>query len=204
MWVIYRKSDKKVVGTSADSEHDLGKKEALEEVLRGLADAGKADDYEALQVKDRDKARDFLLKAARGQGRLVEAQGSIEIAEEGGMEQSRLNLTVEPTTGSHPVDQVPLVTAGEPVTIRLAKVDQQGKALGRAADKETLWLRTNFGTLRADVAGAGPSQEIRSVTLSNGKASFKLFPEGTQKRLATVQILSTEASLSATVRVEFI
>jgi hypothetical protein len=85
------------------------------------------------------------------------------------------------------------------VTIRLSKMDSQGKPLARKKDGDTLWLRTDQGTLRDE----GGEKEIRSIKLSSGKAVFRLY-SAKAKRLATVHVFNADPYLRDTaVRVEF-
>ena len=68
MWVIYHKEKRKVVGLSADGEPELDKDFALEEVVRGLANAEAVDQYDALLVSDRAQAQRIDEHAVRPAG----------------------------------------------------------------------------------------------------------------------------------------
>jgi hypothetical protein len=222
MWVVFQKSDKKIVGASASSPQPIPKEQALQEVVRGMGEGHDVNNFDAVEVNDHAKVGSMLRAIGEGKARVQDvAQGIANLVDETAAGAS-LAVTVEGNVDIHAVDQVPLMQATPTafVTIRVQKVDAQGKPLTRKTiDKEVLWLRTDAGFLRANtgtppagtlsgagggdvLVGAGPS-EIRSVTLVSGTASFRLYAEPA-KRLATVQILHQDPSLRATVRVEFI
>src|SRR5262245_9179340 len=60
MWAIFQKKECKIVGLSADCEPELDKDFALQEVVRGLANAEPVSNYDALQVSDRTQARALI------------------------------------------------------------------------------------------------------------------------------------------------
>ena len=60
MWIVYHKTDKKIVGLSADCEPDLDKAVALGEVVKGLINPRPLDEYDAIQVSDRTQASAFM------------------------------------------------------------------------------------------------------------------------------------------------
>jgi hypothetical protein len=206
MWVIFRKSDNEVVGLSADSEFDLDKDEALQEVVRGIAGTNDPKDFDAFQVKGRDKVAQVQEKLLRGRGRAKikkpsKAGEDFDVAEEA-EEVASLKITVagpmESAVETHPVDKVPLIPGNGQsfLIITLQKVDAQGKPLARKKDNDLFWLRTDHGRLRT----IDRETDVRSIQLSSGVASFVLNSEPA-KRLATVQIFN-ENSRNA-VQVEF-
>lgn len=212
MWVIYQKADKAIVGTTALGGHEMDKQAAIQVIVQGLASPGNIDQYDALQVKDREKALQILDARMRRTAKVTENKGLMDVVEDDSTDVF-LSVTVEGAQGTHPVDQVPMLQANPSsfVTIKLQKLDAKGKPLTRkTVDKDVLWLRTDYGFLRADSASGGTivspgtmPPDVRSVTLGSGAASFRLYAE-TVQRLATVQILSTTPGLQAAVQVEFV
>src|SRR6185436_5912632 len=199
MWLIFQKSDGKVIGASADSAVDLGKEQALREAASGLADAGAIEDYDAVQVTDR--SRMSSLHEALRQGELVvrtTRSGELEIKEER-PDVFVLRVTTD-ATEFHPVDNVPLIPGdGESfLTIQIQKINDEGKPFERKKDNDELWLRTDHGTLRDE-----KGKDIRSLKLSSGKAAFRLHSEPA-RRLASVRIFNGDQNVYDTVvRVEF-
>lgn len=203
MWVIYRKSDQKIVGLSADTDVETGKEEALREAVEGLADAGDPAGYDAVQVQDYPDRRALVRAISRGEATVGDSEsGELNITGEAS-ETSFLSVSTD-AEEHHPADGVPLIPADGKsfLTVTLTKVDAQGQPLARKKDNDVVWIRTSQGSLRA-ADGESP-KEIRSVKLSKGTASFRLYSES-HKRIATVEILSTDPNLrGGVVRVEFI
>ena len=200
MWVIYRKSDQKVVGMSAQSEVELDKQFALEEVVKGLVNSGPPGDFDAIQVTDRTQALTFMT-----------AQRDRLVLEKGPGGQLRLSI-VEPKVSSlllssdapdvHPVDGVPEIPAdGSSFTrITVQKVDERGQPQTDRTDTDLLYLRTDHGTLRS----ADGAEEISSIKLKKGQSVFRLVSEKA-RRLATVQVFNADHSLhDGSIRIEFI
>jgi hypothetical protein len=202
MWVIYRKSDKRVMGASADMAIEIEKEQALQEVVGGLDGSPDASEFDAVLVADRSKALAVLQALAGGKAVIEESRdGELSIVEEV-PSLAHLLASVE-ASALHPVDGVPMIpgdgTSFAVVTVK--KVNEQGEALTRKKDNDVIWLRTDQGSLRED-KDKGP-EEIRSVKLASGAASFRLY-SAAAKRLATVQLLSASPNLrGASVQVEF-
>ncbi|HBL30332.1 MAG TPA: hypothetical protein DD490_26150 [Acidobacteria bacterium] len=205
MWVIFRKSDKKVLSTSPGPRGAGKKNGVLEEVVRGLEGAPAVADVDAIEVED-ERA---VLALSEG---LALGRVTVEPTKEGGLTlvDAAPELTIVLVTTDaqqfHPVDNVPLIAGNGTafLTVTLQKVKQDGGTpLTRVTkDNEVIWLRTDHGTLREDKDGN--PQEIRSVKLASGTAKFRIYSENA-KRLATVQMLSTNPALRlGGVRVEFI
>ena len=197
MWVIFRKSDNEVVGLSADSEIDVDKEKALQEVVAGLTDVKDSKDYDAFQVKGSDAVLSIQEKLSRprGKSKVQTAKGGsdLEVVEEAAGESGSIVVTTN-AKQFHPVDKVPLIPGdGQSfLVVTLQKVDDQGKPVVRKTkDNDVIWLRTNAGSLRAD---SGDFLEIRSITLASGTASFRIQSENA-KRLATVQMLTANPDL---------
>ena len=212
MWVVYQKSDNVIVGASAETGQDPDKKSAIAETVKGLESPGALDQYDAVQVKERDRALKILDALMRKTVKVGENKGLMDVVEDDSTDVF-LSVTVEGAQGTHPVDQVPLLQANPSsfVTIKLQKLDANGKPLTRkTVDKDVLYLRADHGFLRAEPASSGavtspgmPPQDIHSLALVAGAAAFRLYAEPAQ-RLATVQILSTTPGLQAAVQVEFV
>jgi hypothetical protein len=84
-------------------------------------------------------------------------------------------------------------------TITIRKLNSSGTPLQEDAHNDEIFLRTNAGFIK-DTQG---NQEIRSVRLNRGQATFRLYSEN-HKRLATVQTVSANAFLADTsISIEF-
>lgn len=204
MWVVFRKSDKQVLGSTIDTGIERSKDEALKEVARGLAGKANLDELDAVEVKDSTSFGNLTRAVATGQARVRDlAGGKVDVVDD-----VPESTTVQISTNAqqfHPVDGVPLIPGdGQSfLVVTLQKVNQQGQAVGRkTVDNEVIWLRTSHGTLRSNEDERG--LEIRSVKLVSGTASFRLQSESA-KRLATVQMLSANPDLRlGGLQVEFI
>jgi len=212
MWVVYRKSDRKVVGLSADVDVDPDKDHALQEVVKGLVESQDVSQFDAFQVKERGKIRDLAPSLARGQIKVQDTKGGgLDLAEDK-PDTSALVVTTN-ATSFHPVDKIPLLpmadTNGQPLflVISIQKVDDQGKPLTRKTkDNDLIWLRTSAGTLTVDTPGqAAAGAATRSVTLAAGTGSFRLYPDSVLGHSATVHLLPTDTSVrGASLQVEFV
>jgi hypothetical protein len=184
---------------SAETEVAIDKRVAVESVVQGLDNAQEPASYDAVEVKQPGWIFRMGHLVASGHLFVREgSQGELEVVDET-PETYALAVTTD-AKEFHPVDGIPLIPGdGESyLTINLAKVGEQGKPLERKKDNDTFWLRTDHGTLR-DAAG---KNEIRSVKLTSGKASIRLYSEKA-KRVATVHIFNADPYLRDTaVRVE--
>lgn len=212
MWVVFRKSDGVVVGASADSELDIDKKQALEEVVSGLVQHGSFEDYDAFQVKERGTLETWGENVARGMVSVQPTQSgemSLTVQQPAGGSGPSLVTVSTDATDFHPVDNVPLLPGdGESfLLVTLEKVVQDGAETslapsgegalrapigGAEGEDNVIWLRPSHGSIRED--NDTTRQEIRSVTLVNGKARFRFYSEPA-KRLAGVQMLSANPNL---------
>lgn len=200
MWVIYRKSDQKVVGMSAHSQRELEKQFALEQVVKGLVNSGPPNEFDAIQVTDRTQAMSILAAPFKHLTLDKGPEGTMKISI---MKPKTflLRLTSD-APDVHPVDGMPEIPAdGQSfTTITIQKVDQHGQPQSDRADNDLLYLRTDYGSLQ----NADGSEEIRIIKLKKGGASFRLVSE-TVKRVATVQIFNADPELrDANIRIEFI
>ncbi len=198
MWIVYHKPSKTIAGLTANAERDIDKDAAVNEVVQGLVAKKDIREYDAILVQDRDKAAVFMAAFPR---KLLLAEG------EGGLrpvirepESFRLHITCD-APNRHPVDRIAVIPGDGTsfTTISLQKVDERNKMQRADTDNETLYLRSDHGSIR-DVTG---EREINSIQLRNGKAVIRLVSEPI-KRVATVQILSADPGLpSSSYRVEF-
>jgi len=200
MWVIFRKSDQKVVGMSAHSERDLDKQFALEEVVQGLVNSGPPSDFDAIQVTDRAQAMAFM--AARPDHLVLEKGpgGNLQISI---VEPKISSLTLRSDAPDvHPVDGVPEIPAdgSSYTTITIQKVDERWQSQTNRTDNDLLYLRTDYGTLQS----ADGAEEISSIKLKKGQAAFRLVSEKA-KRVAAVQVFNADPNLrDSSIRIEFI
>ncbi|HYU34423.1 MAG TPA: hypothetical protein VEW48_19910 [Thermoanaerobaculia bacterium] len=204
MWVVFRKSDGAVVGSTADSAIAVAKESALQEVIANLADAKNPNDFDAIEVKDREKLSRLAERATRRQAKVQTSKaGNLELVDD--LAEPAVLAVSTNATQFHPIDKVPLIPGdGQSfLVVTLQKVDTSGKPMNRKTkDNEVIWLRTTNGSLRED-KDQNP-QEIRSLTLAAGTASFRIYSEPA-KRLATVQMLTANPDLTISgLQVEFI
>lgn len=201
MWAIFRKSDGTIVTLSADTEVD--KEKALKEAVQGLTGSKNVNDYDAVQVKDREKIRSVARSVGRGSVKVKTGAGGKLDVEDESPDSASLVITTN-AQQFHPVDNVPLIPADGSsfLVVTLQKVNEQGQPLSRSsADNDVVWLRIDHGTLRDD---SEIPQSIRSVTLAKGTARFRVYSEAA-RRLATVQMLPANRELQAGgLQVEFI
>jgi len=204
MWAIFQKSDGKIVSLTADSDIEIDKQQALNEIVPGLVGSKNVSDYDAFQVKDREKIRTVAKSVGRGAARIRTSGGGKQDVVDDSPDTALLVVTTN-ATQFHPVDNVPLIPGDGTsfLVVTLQKVNEQGQPLTRkTVDNDVIWLRADHGRLFQDTDDR--AQEIRSVTLASGTAKFRIQSENA-KRLATVQMLSTNTELQAGgVRVEFI
>ena len=202
MWVVYRKSDGAVITTNRSEEIDT--RAMLEEVARGLVGSPSTADFDVVRIKDTGEV------ISLGRGGTTRQQPVVRVKGDGTAEV--VNSAPEPnfiqiTTNArefHPVDNVPLIPADGSsfLVVTLERTDSQGVAVGGRdeEEKEVIWLRTDHGTLCED---SESRRGIRSITLQGGTARFRVY-SGTERRLATVQMLSANESLQlAGLQVEF-
>ena len=199
MWVVYVKSELKIVGLTAECEKDANKETALKEVVSGLVKPKEISAYNAIQVKDRENALEYMeafpdklvLKGPR-------TKPSLTIRDP---ETFSLHITTD-AKDVHPVDGIPEIPADgkSAATITILKIDDRNKPQKGAKGKDQIYLRTDHGLLR----DTKNTKDISSITLKNGKAAFKLVSEKA-KRVATIQMLNTNPKLPDTsYQIEFI
>jgi hypothetical protein len=200
MWIIYRKSDKKIVGMSVYSELELDKQFALEEVVRGLIDPGPPGEFDAIQVTDRAEAMAImsapleelvLEKAPAGNLQISIVKPKI----------SFLKLTSD-APDVHPVDGTAEIPADGKsfTTITVQKVDESWQPQTSRSDNDLLYLRTDNGILQSEDG----AEEINSIKLKKGQAAFRLVSDKA-KRVASIQAFNADPNLSDSgIQIEFI
>lgn len=199
MWVIYKKSDRQIIGVSALGVKDPDKSMALKEVVAGSVKPGKISEYDALQVSDRHLAQQYMEAFPH---RLVVA-GAASKPKLVIRDPETFALFIESDAeDKHPVDGIPEIPADgtSSTLITITKIDERFKPQKGDGDNEELYLRTDHGILR-DEKG---KKDINKVQLKKGQAKIRLFSQ-TLKRVATLQVITTAPYLDDTVfRVEFI
>ncbi|MCP3960744.1 MAG: helix-hairpin-helix domain-containing protein [bacterium] len=201
MWVIFRKSDKKVIGRTAhSSSRELEKGFAITEVLSGRLKGAKAADFDAIQVRDPAEVS-ALQGAGFGQEVVIEQKedGSFATGIRG-TESFQLSLQTD-AESFHPVDDVPLVPAdGKSITeVTIQKIDDEQKPVARRQDDDQLFLRANHGTL-LDTRG----EAVHHVKLSRGEGAFQLRADN-EARLATIRVFNGDPNLEdASIEIEFV
>src|SRR5262245_11064174 len=182
MWAMHQKSDGKIVSRTADSDVEIDKEQALKETVPGLVGSKNVNDYDAFQVKDREKVRDVARVVGRGAARIRTTSGGKQDVVDDAPDSSALVVSTN-ATQFHPVDNVPLIPGDGTsfLVVTLQKVNDQGQPLTRkTVDNDVIWLRIDHGRLLQDDDRA---QEIRSVTLASGTAKFRI-QSTNAKRLA--------------------
>ncbi len=199
MWVIYKKTDRQIIGVTALGAQDAEKNTALKEVVGGSVKPGKFSEYDALQVTDRILSQQYmeafpnrlLVTGAASKPKLVIR------------DPESFSLFIESDAeDKHPVDGIPEIPADGTAStlITITKIDERFKPQKGEGDNEELYLRTDHGILR-DEKG---KKDINKVKLKKGQAKIRLFSQ-TLKRVATLQIITTAPYLDDTIfRVEFI
>ena len=138
-------------------------------------------------MQEKDKAADYMavfpekLVLTEGEG------GALRLAIR---EPERFSLHVIcDSPDRHPVDRIATIPGDGTsyTTINIQKIDERGVPQRGEAENDTLYLRTNYGTLR-DIQG---DTELGSIQLRNGRAQMRLVSESI-KRVATVQIMSAD------------
>ncbi len=198
MWVIYHKKNNSVVGLSADADVDIDKELAIHETVKGLVKSEPLNRYDAIQITDRQQAQ-TLMSVPFDRLTLKTVKGKVQVAVQE-LSEAYLAITCD-ATDLHPVDGLPTVKAdGESfTTVTVQKLDAQGKPKQGTSDNDLLYLRTDYGTLLS----ADGKEEISSLKLKKGQASFRLVSEKA-RRVATVQLFNADASVyNAAFRVEF-
>lgn len=199
MWVIYRRSDRKIIGVTALGSNDPHKAAALKEVVEGSVKPGALSDYDAIQVSDPLRAKRYMDAFP---DRLVVA-GSESAPKLAVRDREVFSLYVESDAeDKHPVDGIPEIPADgtSSTVITITKVDERFKPQKGEGDNDEIFLRTDYGALRAEKG----ENDIRSVRLEKGQARIRLVSEA-MKRVATVQVLSAGNQLEDTfIRIEFI
>lgn len=199
MWVIYKRSDRQIIGVTAHGAQDPEKNAALEEVVQGSVNPGKLSEYDAVQVSDPLLAQQYM--EAFPQRLVVAGAGSSPKLVIRDPEAFSLFLESD-ANDKHPVDGIPEIAAdgASSTLITITKIDERFKPQKGEGDNEELYLRTDHGIIR-DEDG---KNDINRVQLKNGQAKIRLFSEKL-KRVATLQIISAAAYLDDTViRIEFI
>lgn len=200
MWIVYRKTDRKIVGMSALSASDLKKDFALEEIVKGLIEHGSPNEYDAIQISDREQAFKFMNVPL---DRLVLEERENGVVNLAIKEPKKAMLVLRSDVPDvHPVDGIPEIVADEEsfTTITVQKVDERGVDKKEKEDNDLLYLRTNYGTLKS----ADGKKDISSINLNQGQAAFRLVSEKA-KRVATVKIFNADAYLmDNSIQIEFI
>jgi hypothetical protein len=199
MWVVYHKAERKIVGLTANTDIDLDKETALAEIVHGLIDRRDLTEYDAVQVKDRQQATDYMANFPNKLALTETAAGLRVVIRE--PEVFSLYLTCD-APDKHPIDGIPAIAADGKsyTTISIQKIDERYKIQRGPQHTDLLYLRTNYGIIR----NAGGNKDISSIKLKNGAAKFRLLSEPV-KRVATVQIMSAKRDMPDTfMRVEFI
>lgn len=205
MWVVFRTSDREVVGSTVEGGVELTKEEALADVVGGLI--GKPDilDFDAVEVKAGEGPSNLLRAVGEGRARLTELGDGKLAVEDDSAEAAIVRVTTN-AKDFHPVDGVPLLpgdgTSFLVVTLqKVSQLDGTPMERGSGEDDEVIWLRPSHGTVREDTEER--TEAIRSVTFVSGTARFRFYSDSA-KRLASVEMLSTNKNLVVGgLRVEF-
>jgi hypothetical protein len=200
MWIVYQKKDRTVVGMSALTERDLDKAAAIDEVVRGLLNAGPVKNYDAVQVTDVAAAFQIISAPLHHVAVTENSKGRMHVAIEAPLMCALLLRSDAPDV--HPVDAIPEIKADGAsfTTITVQKVTERGEPQRSRNDNDELYLRTTAGTLRS----ADGKEEIVSLRLKQGQAAFRLVSEKA-RRVATVTVFNVDHQLhDGSIRIEFI
>ncbi len=194
MWVIFRISNREVVGSTVDGGIEITKEEALKDVVGGLIGSPDIREFDAVEVKEGERQSNLTRAVGEGRARLTDLGGGKLTVEDDSAEAAIVRVTTN-AKEFHPVDGVPLLPGDGRafLVVTLQKVNQEdGAPMSRTGqDSEVIWLRPSHGTVREDIE---QGTEIRSVKLVKGTARFRFYSE-TAKRLASVQMISDSSNL---------
>ena len=197
MWVVFRKSDKQIVGRSAHGAIELEKAKAIAEIAKGK---GSVSEFDAVQIRDPELVSKVRDPDNRKHVVISEKpDGGLELTVER-PEVFQLTLATNVKT-VHPVDGVPLLPADGKsiIEVTIQKIDQDQKPVARAEDDDQLFLRTDYGRLLS--TGGEP---VYHVKLSRGEGAFRL-QAGSEARLATVRVFNGDPNLEdASIEIEFV
>jgi hypothetical protein len=210
MWVVYRISDRQVVGSTVDAGVKLFKDQALKDVVDGLIGQPDIKEFDAIEVNDSERLDSVIRSVGEEQARLTDrGDGTLQV-EDSAARAATIRVTTN-ATNFHPVDGVPLLSGdGESfLVVTLEKVSETDDDTSRVSaggeEKEqddVIWLRPSHGSIREDTDER--SVEIRSIRLEGGTARFRFYSDPV-KRLANVQMLSANPNLQlGGLQVEFI
>lgn len=205
MWLIYRKSDNEIMGSTVDGDVKITKEEALKQVVDGLIGGPDIGEFDAIELKEGAELEAFRRPPIGGKPRLADRGDGTLAVVDSSTEAAEIRVTTD-AQEFHPVDGVPLLPGdGESfLLVTLEKVSQaDGTSMIRLGgeDKEEIWFRPSHGSVREDSENP---QEIRSIQLVNGTARFRFYSEPA-KRLASVEMLSANPNLIlGGLQVEFI
>jgi hypothetical protein len=199
MWVVYRTTERRIIGLTAHCDQDIDKETALAEVVEGTVRPGELSEYDAIQVTDGEKAHEYMEAfpdklVLTGTAR----KPSLAIRDP---EVFSLFITVD-APDKHPVDGIPEIPAdgSSSALITIQKIDERFRPQRSVKDNEQLFFRTDHGAIR-DVDG---KEDINRIALNKGEVSIRLYSEKA-KRVATLQIMSDSPDLrGAVIRIEFI
>jgi hypothetical protein len=199
MWVVYHKPTKEIVGLTPNTDLDVDRDRAVNETVEGLLKQLPIQEYDAILVQEKDKAADYMAVFPE-KLMLTEGEGGLRVVIR---EPERFSLYVTcDSPNRHPVDRIPTIPGDGTsfTTITIQKIDERSVPQRGEGDNETVYLRTNYGTLR-DMQS---DTEIGSIQLKNGRAQMRLKSESI-KRVANVQIMSADPKLpSADFAVAFV
>lgn len=199
MWVIYKKDQRKIIGLTALCDKDPNKKAAIKEIVKGSIKPGRLSEYDAIQVTEREKAREYIEAFPNRlvlTGKAKKPRLTIRVPEV-------LSLFIKiDAPDKHPVDGIPEIPADgvSSTLITIQKIDERSKPQRGARDNDQLYLRTDHGIIR----NSDGNKDINSIRLRKGEAKIRLFSEKV-KRVATLQIISANPNLRDKIlRIEFI
>jgi hypothetical protein len=201
MWLIYRKSDNEIMGSTVAGDVKITKEEALKQVVDGLVGQPDISEFDAIELSEGASQEAFRRPLIGGQPRLVDRGDGTLTVEDSSAEAAEILVTTN-AVNFHPVDGVPLLPGdGESfLVVTLEKVSETDG--GEKEQDDVIWLRPSHGSIREDTDER--SVEIRSIRLEGGTARFRFYSDAA-KRLASVQMLSANPNLQlGGLQVEFI
>ncbi len=199
MWVVYNKSNLKIIGLTSRFGTDSDKQTAIAEITKGTIKSGDQVEYDAIQVVD-EKKTELYYNAFPNKLKIDNSTSELKLVIRD-QEYFAIFVKVD-APDKHPVDGIPEIPAdGVSYTvIILQKIDERKRLQTSENDNNLLYLRTDHGTIQ-DFTG---KDAINSVNLVNGEAKIRLV-SSQEKRVATIEILCKEPGIRGrTTRVEFI
>src|SRR5215213_3048941 len=134
MWVIYRISDKQIMGSTVDAGVKITKDQALHDVVSGLVGRPDIKGFDAIEIKE-DEDQEILFRAMGGARVVNQEDGSLAVAD-GSAQVAEIQVTTD-ARDFHPVDGVPLL-AGDGESFLVVTLQRVGLTVTTSVASKTV------------------------------------------------------------------